>query len=104
MDPDSVDVAALVKEAAGNERHFCEECAYKYFASTPGMNSSRTLICLSDAYRRRLLVNVEAELPDAFYLGEDPKRAAGRSERDFVSCWPSKFSLKEIVWNGQSCT
>lgn len=71
-----------MKEALGNERHFCAECADKYFASTPGMNSSRTLICLSDAYRRRLLDKVEAELPEAFYTRERIRSGWGRLARN----------------------
>ena len=36
------------------EQHFCEQCADTYFACTPGMNSARGLICLSDSYRSKL--------------------------------------------------
>jgi hypothetical protein len=81
VDPESVDVEAVMKEAGITERHFCEECADKYFASTPGMNSSRSLICLSDGYRRKLLDKVEAELPEAFYDGEESKRMREVSEK-----------------------
>jgi hypothetical protein len=81
VDPESVDVEALLKEAGITERHFCDECADKFFASTPGMNSSRSLICLSDAYRRKLLDKVEAELPEAFYDGEESKRMREISEK-----------------------
>lgn len=82
VDPESVDVEALMKEAVGSERHFCEECADKFFASAPGMNSTRSLICFSDAYRRRLLDKVEAEVPEAFYEGEDPNRMREVSEKE----------------------
>ena len=82
IDPDTVDVEALMQEAGQvSERHFCEECADRYYASTPEMNSSRRLICLSEAYRRRLLDKVEAELPEAFYEGEDQKRSREVNEK-----------------------
>ena len=82
VDPDSVDVEALMQDSGEvSERHFCEECADKYYASTPGMNSSRDLICLSDAYRKRLLDKVDVELPEAFYEGDDPKRQREVSEK-----------------------
>ena len=48
------------------EQHFCEQCADAYFASTPGMNSRRHLICLSDSYRARLYDLLEATAPEAF--------------------------------------
>lgn len=82
IDPDSVDPDSVPhKELGQTEQHFCEECADKYFASTPGMNSSRDLICLSDAYRAKLLDKLEAELPEAFYDGEDHRRWTEITER-----------------------
>ena len=48
------------------EQHFCEQCADAYFACTPGMNSARHLICLSDSYRARLYDLLEAAHPGAF--------------------------------------
>src|SRR5260221_551430 len=48
------------------EQHFCEECADSYFACTPGMNSSRHLICLSDSYRSKLYDLLETVYPEAF--------------------------------------
>lgn len=54
------------KELGTEEQHFCESCADSYFASTPGMNSRRKLICLSDAYRSRLYDLLEAAHPGAF--------------------------------------
>jgi protein-arginine kinase activator protein McsA len=48
------------------EQHFCEECADTYYAQTPGMNSSRKLICLSDFYRFKLYDLLEAAHPEAF--------------------------------------
>src|SRR5437762_12939691 len=48
------------------EQHFCEQCADAYFACTPGMNSARHLICLSDSYRAKLYDLLEATHPEAF--------------------------------------
>ena len=48
------------------EQHLCEQCADAYFASTPGMNAARGLICLSDSYRSKLYDLLEAVHPEAF--------------------------------------
>ncbi len=56
----------LTVEALGIERHFCEECADENFARTPGMNSARRLICLSDSYRAKLYGLLEKQHPEAF--------------------------------------
>lgn len=45
---------------------FCAQCADDYFARTPGMNSHRGLICLSDSYRSKLYDLLEAAHPEAF--------------------------------------
>jgi len=47
-------------------QHFCKQCADAYFASTPGMNSARDLICLSDFYRAKLFDLLETSHPEAF--------------------------------------
>ena len=47
-------------------KHYCRECADRYFARTPGMNSSRDLIKLSNFYRSRLYDELEARHPEAF--------------------------------------
>jgi protein-arginine kinase activator protein McsA len=47
------------------EQHFCKQCADAYFASIPGMNSMRSLICLSDSYRSKLYDLLEASHPQA---------------------------------------
>jgi protein-arginine kinase activator protein McsA len=47
------------------EQHFCRDCADEYFAGTPGMNSSRDLIGLSDWYRSKLYDLLEAAHPEA---------------------------------------
>jgi hypothetical protein len=49
-----------------NECHFCKNCADAYFASTPGRNAERGLICLSDRYRSKLYDQLEATHPEAF--------------------------------------
>jgi protein-arginine kinase activator protein McsA len=49
-----------------NELHFCRNCADTYFASTPGKNSQRGLISLSDWYRSKLYDQLEATHPEVF--------------------------------------
>src|SRR5258708_5401483 len=58
----------LFGEEPGTERkqHFCDQCADAYFSSTPGMNSARRLIQLSDSYRSKLYDLLEAVHPEAF--------------------------------------
>src|SRR5688500_15790445 len=48
------------------DHHFCEQCADEYFARTPGMNSHRGLICLSDFDRPKLYDLLEESHPEAF--------------------------------------
>jgi hypothetical protein len=52
-------------------KHFCRQCADRYFARTPGMNSSRDLIKLSDFYRVKLYDELEARHPAAFDNTDD---------------------------------
>jgi protein-arginine kinase activator protein McsA len=47
-------------------QHFCPECTDNYFACTPGMNSGRDLICLSDFFRSKLYDLLEKTHPEAF--------------------------------------
>jgi protein-arginine kinase activator protein McsA len=47
-------------------KHYCRECADRYFARTPGMNSARDLIRLSNFYRSKLYDELEAHHPEAF--------------------------------------
>src|SRR6266571_3613460 len=67
-----VHLTTTVHDGLGQEpgtqqvQHFCEPCADEYFARTPGMNSSRGLICLSDSYRSKLYDLLEAAHPEAF--------------------------------------
>jgi hypothetical protein len=62
----TVEVHGLGQEpSAQQEQHFCQECADSFFASTPGMNSARHLICLSDSYRSKLYDLLEAAHPEA---------------------------------------
>ena len=79
VDPETVDLAAIPKDVT--EHHFCEECADKYFASTPGMNSARGLICLSDVYREKLYDKLEAELPEIFIENDDNVLMEKRADR-----------------------
>jgi protein-arginine kinase activator protein McsA len=46
--------------------HLCRNCADATYASIPGMNSWRELICLSDWYRSKLYDLLEATHPEAF--------------------------------------
>ena len=81
VDPETVDLGFIPnKEVDQTEHHFCEECADKYFASTPGMNSARGLICLSDAYREKLYDKLEAELPEIFIETDDQVLMGKRAE------------------------
>jgi hypothetical protein len=65
---------ALVHLSAGlspngrsrKSKHYCRHCADAYFARTPGMNSARDLIRLSDFYRSKLYDELESEHPEAF--------------------------------------
>lgn len=47
-------------------RHYCRDCADAYYARTPGMNSARELIRLSDYYRTKLYDELESQHPEAF--------------------------------------
>jgi hypothetical protein len=59
---------ALIHLALGSpqQRDFCRECADNYYATTPGMNSSRALICLDNWYRSKLYDLLEKAHPEAF--------------------------------------
>jgi|SRR5262245_16127756 len=52
-------------------KHYCRQCADAYFARTPGMNSSRDLIRLSDYYRSKLYDQLEARHPEVFDNSDD---------------------------------
>ena len=47
-------------------KHFCSECVDRHYARTPGMNSARDLIQLSNFYRTKLYDALEKEHPEAF--------------------------------------
>ena len=61
---------ALVHLSLGSsqrkQKHYCRECADRYFARTPGMNSARDLIKLSSFYRSKLYDELESRHPEAF--------------------------------------
>src|SRR5215510_8208728 len=65
---------ALVHLSAGSppslrsrkSKHYCRDCADAYYARTPGMNSARNLIRLSDFYRSKLYDELESQCPEAF--------------------------------------
>jgi len=82
-------VAPLFGQEPGTQRkqHFCEQCADTYFACTPGMNSARQLICLSDSYRSRLYDLLEATHPEAFDNSNCDREASWQRSklmRDFL--------------------
>jgi hypothetical protein len=52
-------------------KHFCRQCADRYFARTPGMNSARDLIRLSNFYRSKLYDELEVRHPEAFDNSDD---------------------------------
>jgi protein-arginine kinase activator protein McsA len=67
------------------KQHLCKECADAYFASTPGMNSARGLICLSDSYRSKLYDLLEAVHPEAFdNTDSEACRRASKLMQDFL--------------------
>ena len=47
-------------------RHYCRDCADAYFSRTPGMNSARDLVKLSDYYRNKLYDELESQSPEVF--------------------------------------
>jgi hypothetical protein len=78
------------KAVAGHEpgtqkQHLCQECADTYFACTPGMNSMRGLICLSDEYRSKLYGLLETAHPEAFDNHDtDACRRGSKVMREFL--------------------
>jgi len=72
-------------ERGTKKQHFCEQCAEAYFATTPGMNSSRGLICLSDFYRSKLYDLLESAHPEAFDNHDDEAcRRGSEAMRKFL--------------------
>jgi hypothetical protein len=55
-----------------SERHFCEGCADRYFASRPETNPLRGLIQLSDDYRSKLYDELEVKHPSVFTWWRTP--------------------------------
>ena len=67
------------------EQHFCQQCADSYFSCTPGMNSARDLICLSDSYRSKLYDLLETAHPEAFdNTDAEACRRGSELMRDFL--------------------
>jgi hypothetical protein len=53
--------------ASGRSRarkHYCRQCADDYYSRTPGMNSERNLIRLSNFYRSKLYDELESQSPE----------------------------------------
>lgn len=65
------DDSSEAEQSGDWEHHFCQECADGYSARTPGMNSSRDLICLSDWYQSKLYDLLETAHPEAFDTNTD---------------------------------
>ena len=77
--------SALGQEPGTRKQHFCPECADAYLACTPGMNSARGLICLSDSYRSTLYDLLEATHPEAFDNQDvEACRRGSRVMREFL--------------------
>jgi hypothetical protein len=79
--PGSPDEGLDEAQGADGKEHFCRQCADAYFARTPGMNSMRGLICLSDSYRSRLYDLLEAIHPEVF---DDTDDEANRGRSDLM--------------------
>jgi hypothetical protein len=75
------------------EKHFCKDCADEYYAQTPGLNSSRDLICLSNWYRSKLYDLLELECPEVFDYSDSEACERG-SELTRV------FLLEQLKKNG----
>ena len=78
---------ALVHLSLGStkrkSKHYCRQCADRYFARTLGMNSARDLIRLSNFYRSKLYDELEARHPEAFDNSDDEacRRGSGLMRR-----------------------
>ncbi len=93
------------------QRQFCRECADEYYAKTPGMNSSRDLICLSDWYRNKLYNLLELECPEAFdYSDNKACELSGELTRVFLQNQLDKNDIKlnedgfEMLWVDLNCS
>jgi len=80
-----VHLTSIVGGDTQKKQHFCRECADEFFARTPGLNSSRGLICLSDWYRSKLYDLLEVEHPEAFdYSTTEACRHGSELARSFL--------------------
>jgi uncharacterized protein (DUF2249 family) len=93
------------------EHHFCNDCADEYFARTPGMNSSRHLICLSDWYRSKLYDLLEAEHPEGFdYSDTEACRRGSELVRVFLRKHLAMDGIElnedgfEMLWSDLNCS
>lgn len=93
------------------EQHFCRECADEYFARTPGMNSSRGLICLSDWWRSKLYDLLEAEHPEAFdYSTTEACERGSEVARVFLRSHLAEAGIElnddglEMLWSDFVCS
>jgi hypothetical protein len=66
-------------------KHYCKHCADAYFARTPGMNSARDLVRLSNFYRTKLFDELESQYPEVFDNSSDEACLRGtRTMRHFL--------------------
>ncbi len=99
------------EEGGTEQQHFCEACADAFFATTPGMNPSRGLICLSDSYRSRLYDLLETAHPEAFdNRDEEACRRGSQLMRDFLREHFRKDNIGvnedafEMLWQDFACS
>jgi protein-arginine kinase activator protein McsA len=93
------------------EQHFCKDCADDLFARTPGMNSSRDLICLSDWYRSKLYDLLEVEHPEAFdYSNAEACQRGSDLARRFLKRHLAKAGVElnedglMMLWSDFNCS
>jgi hypothetical protein len=87
-------------------KHYCHDCADRYFARTPGLNSSRDLIELSSRYRSKLYDELEALHPEAFDNSDaDACRRGTTLVRRFLKARLTKDGIRlnsdgfEMLWH-----
>jgi protein-arginine kinase activator protein McsA len=93
------------------EQHFCKDCADEYYAQTPGMNSSRDLIRLSDWYRSKLYDLLESECPGAFdYSDTEACERGSKYTKEFLRKQLNTDGIElnedgfEMLWCDLNCS
>ena len=92
-------------------KHYCRYCADAYFAKTPGMNSARDLIRLSDFYRTKLHDELESQYPEVFDNSSVEACSRGsQTIRRFLKERLAADNIKlnddgfEMLWNDLNCS